>query len=225
MDLGNNADINDSGRRISWLDPGKLLFLTTVIFLALGCSPDRASNSANTANATKNTVSNSPANIGNTANANIVNAATSEKKDGEHHEHTAPHGGTLVVFGEEFAHVELVLDPASGKLSLYALDGEAEKPIRLKEGELEIQIKKPSAFTLKLKAVENSLTGEKTGDTSEFSVTSDQLKNLKEFDAVLAGINIKGKSFKNTEFNFPKGNEEAHHEEAGHEKGGKDDKH
>ena len=34
-----------------------------------------------------------------------------------HHEHTAPHGGTLVVFGDEFAHIELVLDQTTGKLN------------------------------------------------------------------------------------------------------------
>jgi hypothetical protein len=42
------------------------------------------------------------------------------------HEHTAPHGGSLVEFGEEFAHIELVLDSATGVLTAYVLDGEAE---------------------------------------------------------------------------------------------------
>ena len=47
-----------------------------------------------------------------------------------HHEHTAPHGGTLVVFGNEFAHIELVLDQTTGKLTAYVLDGEAEKSVQ-----------------------------------------------------------------------------------------------
>ena len=50
----------------------------------------------------------------------------------EHHEHTAPHGGALVGLGKEFAHVELVLEKATGKLTGYVLDGEAEKPVRLR---------------------------------------------------------------------------------------------
>ena len=45
------------------------------------------------------------------------------------HEHKPPHSGTLVEFGEEFAHLELVLDAATGTLKAYALDGEAEKAV------------------------------------------------------------------------------------------------
>ena len=48
-----------------------------------------------------------------------------------HHEHTAPHGGTLVALGEEFGHLELLLNKETGELTAYVLDGEAEKPVRL----------------------------------------------------------------------------------------------
>ena len=44
---------------------------------------------------------------------------------GHGHHHVAPHGGTLVVFGNEFAHLELVLDLSVGKLDAYFLDGMA----------------------------------------------------------------------------------------------------
>ena len=47
------------------------------------------------------------------------------------HQHKAPHKGTLVEFGEEFAHLELVLDQATGKISAWVLDGEAEKAVRV----------------------------------------------------------------------------------------------
>jgi hypothetical protein len=46
------------------------------------------------------------------------------------HEHKAPHGGTPVVLGNEAYHLEFVLDPATGKLSAYVLDGEMEKFVR-----------------------------------------------------------------------------------------------
>ncbi len=131
------------------------------------------------------------------------------------HEHTAPHGGTLVVFGDEFAHLELVLDPEEGKLTAYLLDGEAENPIRIKQRyiELKISIDEPSNqkvglnFPVRLKAVANALTGETEGDTSQFTGQSDQYKGVTNFEAVVAEIVVKGKEFKNVVFNYPQGNE------------------
>jgi hypothetical protein len=124
------------------------------------------------------------------------------------HEHHAPHKGTLVEFGEEFAHLELVLDPATGKLTAYGLDGEAEKAVRLKQLEIVIGITGIKDLqTITLKAQGSELSGEKPGDTSEFSVTAEQLKNVKTFDGIVVAITIRGKDFKDVKFNFPKGNE------------------
>ncbi|HLX63587.1 MAG TPA: hypothetical protein VKX17_20120 [Planctomycetota bacterium] len=132
------------------------------------------------------------------------------------HEHHPPHKGTLVEFGEEFAHLELVIDQASGKITGYVLDGEAEKAVRISQKEIVINVMKaekpgtgPSeAFSVTLAAQESALSGEKVGDTSEFAAQSDKLKNLPVFDGTLAIVNVKGKDFKNVKFNFPKGNEE-----------------
>lgn len=130
------------------------------------------------------------------------------------HEHKPPHHGTLVVLGKEFSHVEMVLDPESGKLSAYALDGEAENPVKLAQKEMVLQITMTNSdgggkkhFTMKLVAVPNTLTGETVGDTSEFDGQSDSLKGVKDFDAVLTDITIRGSEFKDTVFNFPKGND------------------
>ena len=127
------------------------------------------------------------------------------KKEGGH-EHSAPHGGALVELGEEFAHVEIVLDAATGKVTAYALDGEAEKSVRVKQSEIEIAVKNP-AVTIKLGGVANALTGEAAGDTSEFSGQSDRLKGATDFNGVIQTISIKGKQFKDVAFNFPKGAE------------------
>jgi len=126
------------------------------------------------------------------------------------HEHHAPHKGTLVEFGEEFAHLELVIDSATGKISAYVLDGEAEKAIRVAQKEIEIKVlksEKSDAFTFSLKAQAVVLSGEKEGDTSEFAGASDKLKGLKVFDGTVSAITVKGKEFKDVKFNFPKGNE------------------
>jgi len=132
------------------------------------------------------------------------------------HAHKAPHAGALVELGEHFAHLEVVLHAASGTVTVYVLDGEAEKPIRLKAKKLEIQVddvdEKKADLKLELKPVASSLTGEKEGDTSEFSVQSDKLKDVRHFEGVLKEIQVKGKKFEKVEINFPTGNEGEKHD-------------
>lgn len=124
------------------------------------------------------------------------------------HEHKPPHKGTLVEFGEEFAHLELVLDAKEGQLTAYALDGEAENAVRLSQKDIQIKIV-GSDKPLTLKGIASPLSGEKEGDTSQFEVVDEQLKGKTNFDGLVIAINIKGKDFKDVKFNFPKGNEDA----------------
>jgi hypothetical protein len=109
------------------------------------------------------------------------------------HEHHAPHKGILC---------EIVLDPADGTLTAYALDGEAEKPVRLKQKELKLSVNsaKGKALIVILKAQANALTGETIGDTSEFSARDARLKGVKAPAGKVVSIMIKGRAFKNTEF-------------------------
>lgn len=134
-----------------------------------------------------------------------------------HHEHTAPHGGTLVVLGKEFAHVELVLDKATGKLTGYVLDGEAENPVRLAQKAIELKLSMDASqkSALQLMGVANTLTGETEGDTSQFAGQSDALKGATKFQVEIASITVKGKKFTNVAFGFPEGNE--HKPEQSHE--------
>ena len=132
-----------------------------------------------------------------------------------HHEHTAPHGGTLVVLGDEFAHVEFVLEKATGKLTAYVLDGEAEKPIRLTEKTIGLKINRLNSeqtLALQLKAMANVLTGETEGDTSQFEGQSDALAGATEFQAEIASVVVKGQTFTDVDFKFPEGNEGQHNE-------------
>ncbi len=145
--------------------------------------------------------SNAPATPSPTATASTANA-----KAADEHEHSAPHGGTLVELGEEFAHLEIVLDASTGKLMAYALDGEAEKAVRLKQPEIEITVTNP-ATVVKLGGVANSLTGETASDTSEFAGQADALKGATSFEGVIRAVTVKGQPFKGVAFNFPKGNE------------------
>ncbi|HVY54859.1 MAG TPA: hypothetical protein VHC46_03795, partial [Thermodesulfobacteriota bacterium] len=125
-------------------------------------------------------------------------------------------GGTLVELGREFAHAEFVLDPETGSLTVYILDGEAENSVRIGQESIEVVIEETvppagasgnSHYTLILSALPNVLTGETTGDTSEFAAQTDKLRGVRKFTAVIPTLNVKGQAFKNIEFSYPEGNE------------------
>jgi hypothetical protein len=133
-------------------------------------------------------------------------AAAGKNSDGEGHAHAAPHGGSLIEFGDEFAHLELVLDAATGRLTAYALDGEAEKSVRLTQPSIVLSLTVPdvlSPIVATLEPVENALTGEKAGDTSQFSATVAELKGRKAFRGTVASLAIRGQSFSRVRFEFP----------------------
>lgn len=124
------------------------------------------------------------------------------------HEHKAPHDGTPVVLGNEAYHLELVRDAATGKLSVYVLDGEMENFIRIAAPSLEIVATVGGAKqTLTLTPVANSATGETAGNTSLFETQADWLKTTGNFDATLTKIEVRGTAFSAVAFNFPKGND------------------
>jgi len=112
------------------------------------------------------------------------------------HSHRAPHGGTLVEIGEHAYNLELVRDPAAGKLTAYVLDGHAENFIRITAPSIELV-----AFTggerrlVSLRAVANPTTGETVGDTSQFEAQADWLKNTAEFPGEIPALEIRGTKF------------------------------
>ena len=119
------------------------------------------------------------------------------------HEHHAPHGGTLVGLGSEFAHVELVLDSAGGSLTAYVLDGDAEESVRIKQPFLSLAIRNTPTGAiehLELAARADVLTGETVGDTSEFSVTSPSLGGRSALKGSIDDITVKGEEFRGVPF-------------------------
>lgn len=122
------------------------------------------------------------------------------------HVFTAPHGGTLVAIGSEFAHVELVHDADTGELTVYLLGGEAKRGLRLVQETIEIDLLADSKRdTIVLRAVANPLTGESAGDSSEFRGRSDLLRGLTTFDGVIRRLEIKGAPVSELTFNVPLG--------------------
>jgi hypothetical protein len=129
-----------------------------------------------------------------------------EKKPLAAHAHAAPHGGTLVDLGG--AHIELVVERETGKVTGYVLDDEAEKSVRVEQKVIRmVATTKSQTIVVDLEAVGNPLTGEKPGDTSQFEGRSTPLQSLPDFECRLQEFTVKGKLFSSAPFPFPRGNE------------------
>ncbi|MDB6126773.1 MAG: hypothetical protein JWM35_669 [Verrucomicrobia bacterium] len=147
--------------------------------------------------------------LGFAAGCSKSNSSTAANAKPPKHEHHPPHGGTPVVLGDEVYHVELVLDATTGKLQAFVFDGELENFIRSSVPSFEIVATvSGQPQTLVLNAVPNAATGETVGDTSLFEVQADWLKTTPVFDATLKSITIRGTTFTDVKFNFPKGNDQ-----------------
>ena len=133
--------------------------------------------------------------------------AEGEGDAGGGHAHEAPHGGTLVVLGEEAAHVELLLDAESGALEAWVLDGSAERGVRLSQPAITLRVLDEPAFEVRLDAVASSLSGETVGDTSAFRGEDERLRGRTEFEAELGELVVRGVPFEGVSFGYPEGNE------------------
>jgi hypothetical protein len=112
------------------------------------------------------------------------------------HVHTAPHGGTLIEVGDHAYNLELLRDPASGKLTVWVLDGHAENFVRIKAAAIEATAAVGGEKkSLSLKAVANAATGETVGDTSQFEAQADWLKGTAAIEVTVPSVEIKGRRF------------------------------
>jgi len=142
-------------RKCSWID-ASLLFLAMggVLVGGIGCGGDN--------------------NLQEFQDAHIKPADPGAHDHHHHHgeDHEAPHGGTLVALGEHQYHAEIAWDEKAKTITIYVLDGEAEKavPIDADEIVLAIGIGK-DAETHKLTAKPQENDGD--GKSSRF-VTSDK---------------------------------------------------
>jgi hypothetical protein len=113
------------------------------------------------------------------------------------------------VLGSEDYHLELVLDPTAGTLQAFVLDGEMEDFVRSPAPSLVITASDGAARRrLVLAAVANPETGESVGDTALFEGQADWLKkSALRFDGAIESVTIRGRTFTDVTFNFPKGND------------------
>ena len=135
-----------------------------------------------------------------------------ESKDdhaaGPSHGHQPRYGGTMVELGEHQGNLEFVRDASAGRLTAYVLDAHAENFVRVPLASFTLATTiAGKAETLVFQPVANTATGEKPGDTSQFEASAGWLKTAPVFDAVLPQITVRGTTFKDVRFNFPKGKE------------------
>ncbi|HVW00013.1 MAG TPA: hypothetical protein VHB77_06730 [Planctomycetaceae bacterium] len=140
-------------------------------------------------------------------------AAAHDEHDHDHdhdhdHVHVAPHGGALVELGDHVANLELVLDPATGKLTGYVLDAHAENPLPIAQPEIEMTVDahklddagKGTMVSVPLKLVAKS-DGE-AKEASEFTAQSDELKGVTEFHGSIPVIETPEKKFENIDVHY-----------------------
>lgn len=106
-----------------------------------------------------------------------------KKADADDHDHdhdhaaAGPHGGRLVEFGDEEYHGEWVHDEASGKVTIYILDGKAAKDFLIEANAIVVEAKlddKEEQF--KLEPVNPS--ADATPKTAQFEIVSKKLGSM-----------------------------------------------
>ncbi|MEM7309806.1 MAG: hypothetical protein AAF682_24230 [Planctomycetota bacterium] len=114
------------------------------------------------------------------------------------HVHHAPHGGLLVVLGDEMAHVELLHEPDANSLTAWLLDGEAEKALRSAQSGLTVVLEgEDGELELVLEPQASTLTGETVGDTSEFRGVDEGLARPRELAGHIERVEVLGSTFEN----------------------------
>lgn len=188
--------------------PTSLVLGVVVFLLAVGCSSSEPDPSTQASTATAPVAESKPAEVttpGPATTAPPLNADKKGEDEEKGHDHEAPHGGSLVELGDEYAHVELVLDSATGTLTAYVLDGEAEAAVRVTQATLVLRLEVPGRAPgpITLAAVENALTGETRGDTSQFQSVVPALKGVNRFHGSLAALTVRGREFRDVAVEFP----------------------
>ena len=138
----------------------------------------------------------------------VAGAATSPAAAEAKHDHRPPHGGTVIALGNEEYHLELVHDPAKGKLVAYVLDGELDRFIRVAAPSfLIIVLVEGRDEVLTFQAVASKATGEAVGDTSMFEANAPWVTSETVFEGKLDELTVRTTTYSQVAFKFPKGND------------------
>lgn len=121
------------------------------------------------------------------------------------HVHQPKYGGTLVELGRHEGNVEVLLDPAAGKFTLYVLDAHAENFVRIPARTVSLVAEVGgNSRELVLQAVGNAATGETPGNTSQFEGTADWLKSAPPLTGRIPELTVQSKTYRDVRFQFSK---------------------
>lgn len=122
-----------------------------------------------------------------------------------HHQHVAPHGGTLLEVGPHGSgfNLELVLQ-SDGFLQIYVLDAHAENFVRIAAETIEVEVLDLNQSSSKIfcKAVADPGTGETVGDSSLFAST-ETITGFLPLKAKIQTLPIKKQVYENIVFELP----------------------
>jgi hypothetical protein len=121
------------------------------------------------------------------------------------HSHGPPHGGTPVVVAEHKYHLELVRDATNGVMQAYVLDGDLHDSIAVPETNFALM----ASFGGKTERLDFQRTSP-ADPSSLFEGRAEWVKNAKSFEGVIPSITLKGQTFTNVTFPFPKGTQHTH---------------
>lgn len=135
--------------------------------------------------------------------------------EGEEHGHTHDpmFGGALVELGDHVANLEVLLDPETGKLTIYLLDAHASNTVRSTQESLGLTVEPEGGdpFSLQLNQEANPLSGEKVGDSAVYSVTDARLKGMQHLHGDVASIEFLGQKWEGIEVSWPAGEHDHDH--------------
>jgi hypothetical protein len=116
-------------------------------------------------------------------------------------------GGSLIELGDHEANLEVHLNPETGELELYLVDGHATDYVRSTQVSLMVTVEPGTGdpFTLEVPHVASTLSGETVGDSSKYQIQDDRLKGVTDLHAKVASVSMMGSTYKDVEIAWPAG--------------------
>ena len=108
-------------------------------------------------------------------------------------------------------HLELVRDATNGVMQAYILDGDLHDFIRVPETNFTLTANVAGKTEhLEFQRATNSTSPNPSDPSFLFEGRADWLKSVANFDGLISSITLKGQTFTNVTFPFPKGTQHTH---------------
>jgi hypothetical protein len=131
--------------------------------------------------------------------------------DSHGHSHGPPHGGTPVNVAEHKYHLELVRDATNGVIQAYVLDGDLHDFIKVPETNFTLVAKVGGQTEqLEFQRMTNAMSPSPADPSFLFEGRAEWVKSATNFEGLIPAITLKGQTFTNVSFPFPKGTQHTH---------------